>query len=112
MEATTDEHKTWQRRAKAVQVCDARVRGFRFRVPSNSTPGVEYTIEGVMRDGSITCSCPGFKFRGTCSHLEITETRCGWDSESSPEAQTLEQKDKGICPRCGGPTESVLRGGF
>jgi len=109
---TVEDHDRWQRRAKQVQTCDARVRRFRFKVQSNSTPGKSYDIEGVFNDGYIKCSCPGFTFRGSCSHLNIEEERCGWDESTSAEAQTLEQKDKGICPRCGGMTERVLRGDF
>jgi len=107
---STEAHEKWQKKAKLIQTCDARVREFKFKVPSSSTPGVEYDVEGVFNDGHIKCSCPGYKFRGTCSHLEIKEVRCGWDEATSSEAQTLDQKQKGICPRCGSPTENVLRG--
>lgn len=107
-----EDHDRWQRSARLVQTCDARVRRFRFRVPSNSTPGKTYEIEGMFNDGYVRCSCPGYKFRGTCGHLAVEEERCGWDEATSAEAQSLEQKEKGICPRCGSPTERVLRGDF
>jgi len=109
MDSNTDYHEKWQRKAKLVQTCDAKVREFKFKVKSKSSEGVEYDIEGVFNDGHIKCSCPGYKFRGTCGHLEVKETRCGWDASSSAEAQSIEQKEKGICPRCGSPTERVLR---
>jgi SWI/SNF-related matrix-associated actin-dependent regulator 1 of chromatin subfamily A len=38
----------------------------RYRVTSGSRPGVAYTIEVDGPD--VTCSCPGFEYRGNCSH--------------------------------------------
>jgi SWI/SNF-related matrix-associated actin-dependent regulator 1 of chromatin subfamily A len=38
----------------------------RFRVPSTSGSGVEHEI--VAMDGDVTCSCPGFGYRGQCRH--------------------------------------------
>lgn len=41
-------------------------RSIRYRVSSNSRPGAFYDME-VMQ-GDVLCSCPGFEFRGACSH--------------------------------------------
>ena len=38
----------------------------RFRIPSSSHNGVEYEI--VAADTDVTCSCPGFEYRGQCRH--------------------------------------------
>jgi SWI/SNF-related matrix-associated actin-dependent regulator 1 of chromatin subfamily A len=38
----------------------------RFRIPSTSGSGVEHEI--VAMDGDVTCSCPGFGYRGQCRH--------------------------------------------
>jgi SNF2 family DNA or RNA helicase len=38
----------------------------RFRIASTSHPGVEYEI--VVVDADVTCSCPGFEYRGQCRH--------------------------------------------
>ena len=38
----------------------------RYRVVSNSRPGAFYEIELV--DGDVLCSCPGFEYRGACTH--------------------------------------------
>ena len=38
----------------------------RFRISSASHKGVEYEIVAV--DADVTCSCPGFEYRGQCRH--------------------------------------------
>jgi SWI/SNF-related matrix-associated actin-dependent regulator of chromatin subfamily A-like protein 1 len=38
----------------------------RYRAASNSKPGAFYTLE--EEQGDVACSCPGFNYRGTCSH--------------------------------------------
>jgi SWI/SNF-related matrix-associated actin-dependent regulator 1 of chromatin subfamily A len=38
----------------------------RFRIASTSHTGVDYEI--VVVDADVTCSCPGFEYRGQCKH--------------------------------------------
>ena len=38
----------------------------RFRISSTSHTGVDYEIVAV--DADVTCSCPGFEYRGQCRH--------------------------------------------
>jgi len=38
----------------------------RFRIPSTSHTGIDYEIVAV--DADVTCSCPGFEYRGQCRH--------------------------------------------
>ena len=38
----------------------------RFRIASTSHKGVDYEIAAV--DADVTCSCPGFEYRGQCRH--------------------------------------------
>ena len=38
----------------------------RFRIASTSHPGLEYEI--VVADADVTCTCPGFEYRGQCRH--------------------------------------------
>jgi hypothetical protein len=39
----------------------------KYRIASNSRPGLHYEL-AVDPAGDVTCSCPGFEHRGTCSH--------------------------------------------
>ena len=38
----------------------------RYRIASTSQPGVDYLITADGAD--VTCSCPGFEYRGQCRH--------------------------------------------
>ena len=38
----------------------------RFRISSTSHKGVDYEITAI--DADVTCSCPGFEYRGQCRH--------------------------------------------
>jgi hypothetical protein len=38
----------------------------RFRIASTSHEGVGYEI--VVADADVTCTCPGFEYRGQCRH--------------------------------------------
>lgn len=38
-----------------------------YRVVSNSKPGQFYALD-VDSGGDVTCTCPGFEYRGACSH--------------------------------------------
>jgi hypothetical protein len=52
-----------------------------WKVPSSSDPSVFYicAIDLVADEGALDiCSCPGFKYRQTCSHL--TEARKDLDN--------------------------------
>ena len=45
----------------------------RFRVASTSHTSVEYEIVAV--DADVTCSCPGFEYRGQCKHARDVKAR-------------------------------------
>jgi len=50
-----------------------------------------------------SCTCKGFRFRGTCKHIEQAKPqRCGWNQCLEP---TTEATD--TCPLCGSPTVLV-----
>jgi SWI/SNF-related matrix-associated actin-dependent regulator 1 of chromatin subfamily A len=38
----------------------------RYRVPSSSRPGAFHVLE--VDGGDVTCTCPGFEYRGACTH--------------------------------------------
>jgi superfamily II DNA/RNA helicase len=38
----------------------------RYRVASSSRPGAHYALD--VDGGDVTCDCPGFSYRGACSH--------------------------------------------
>jgi len=56
----------------------------KYRVASRSKPGV-YNQLTVAGDGDVTCNCPGFSYRGMCSHArELKESLA---SGKAPAAQ-------------------------
>ena len=38
----------------------------RFRIASTSHQGLEYEVVAI--DADVTCTCPGFEYRGQCRH--------------------------------------------
>jgi SWI/SNF-related matrix-associated actin-dependent regulator 1 of chromatin subfamily A len=44
----------------------------RFRIASASHKGVDYEITAV--DADVTCTCPGFEYRGQCRHARDVKT--------------------------------------
>ena len=58
------------------------------------------------RTGELECTCKGYRFHHKCKHIrEVELIRCSWHG-----AYDEAQKEKGICPRCGGPTIVVKVG--
>jgi hypothetical protein len=104
--------ETRQRSTRTFQACHADRKTFRIVVPSTSDAETQYEITGSFVDGIVNCTCPGFKFRGTCKHLTVEIEECGWNGLESSEPQTLEQKEAHICPRCGSKTVDSARGDF
>lgn len=92
------------------QRCLSAEPWFVVEVLSQLKEGVVYKVLVPYPDDPIdelTCECPGFVFRGACRHQdEVFETLCRWTSVEGPEAQTVDQRRKHICPRCGGETKS------
>jgi hypothetical protein len=96
-------------RLRTVQACLAVRRTAKLEFPSSSAEGVAYTIEISMVQGKITCTCPGFRFRGSCCHTQLMEEKCGWSSDNAEaEKQSAKQCSEHACPRCGSPTIEVV----
>jgi hypothetical protein len=93
-----------------IQRCTSTQPYFKQMVPSRSQSNLIYEVSSVLPDdllGEYTCSCPGFRFHGSCAHQEMAWwDRCLWDEDLGPEEQTQDQKDTGRCPRCGQETYS------
>jgi SWI/SNF-related matrix-associated actin-dependent regulator 1 of chromatin subfamily A len=45
----------------------------KYRVASSSRPGQQYELQ-VDAAGDVTCSCPGFGYRGQCSHARALKS--------------------------------------
>jgi len=60
------------------------------------------------------CTCPGFKYRKTCKHVESAKTdRCGWNWEAYTGSKGNPiYKNNGVkcCPDCGEEVEIVKVG--
>ena len=44
----------------------------RFRIASTTHEGVAYEI--VVAEADVTCTCPGFEYRGQCRHARDIKT--------------------------------------
>lgn len=67
----------------------------KWKAPSNSTPGKEYTVS-IDREGNYGCSCPRWKFqrapfdeRESCDHIEDVIA-----GRISPEGETLKAEPR------------------
>jgi hypothetical protein len=58
----------------------------------------------INHEFELECTCKGYQFRGKCKHLAEVD-QCTWHG-----AYDEEQIEKGVCPRCGGPTTYVQVG--
>jgi hypothetical protein len=82
-----------------MQACTATWRVARIDVPS-AKGGASYPITVI--GGTVTCGCPGGRFRGRCHHVQVGVEACGW--ATGADEQTSWQEADHVCPRCGGRT--------
>ena len=88
------------------QVCGRSTRILEIETPSSDGKST-YTVRVEQPDGAQVeheCSCPGFKFRRQCRHVQVVDESCGWVEGESKERQNGREKQLGICPRCGEAT--------
>lgn len=71
MATFTKAARGWRERVKAKslrpQLFQPIILG---RVESESKPGT-YQIVSSDKKGQVKCSCPGFRYRGRCRHIDI-----------------------------------------
>ena len=54
-----------------------------WAVPSGSTAGIEYTV-WLTCPNSPTCTCEGFGWRGTCSHIQTARAKAAQAPTPAP----------------------------
>jgi len=83
-----------------------------FSKTVTGSKGDEYLVEyGTRISGPYSanwhCTCPGFKFRDTCKHVNAAETeRCDYGFEAVM-GSPAHDWDDGNCPKCGSKATSV-----
>lgn len=91
---------------RVLTCCCEKLWGWGRDVPGSK--GVTYTITFSVHRG-WECTCPGFKYRHTCKHLEDPKLKEGWcDWGMDAFANTIYHEDK--CPACGGPVRQFYVG--
>jgi hypothetical protein len=74
-----------------------------IQVASQRDPSQSYTVRVAGEDLSVTCTCPAFRFRGTCKHVQGVASECDWQSWTGPESFGGRS-----CPRCDGMVAVVI----
>lgn len=85
-----------------INACSNLIHPQEIRYASNSKPGHTYVVvtESILNDSF--CTCPGWRYRERCSHVEdaLRNHTCNW--YVIPEEEGYELKR---CPQCGSLTE-------
>lgn len=67
--------------------------------------GRQFPAKGGFTFGWL-CTCKGWAFRGTCSHVKKVEAenlRCAWNAELEPTLEPERKNGDPVCPECGAP---------
>lgn len=72
---TVEEAEAFRKALLTLAKALSRPQAERYRFTSTSHPGVEYevTIDGA----DVTCTCPGFEYRGQCRHARDIKAAIG-----------------------------------
>jgi hypothetical protein len=74
-----------------------RASTIRFRsshISSSSHKGVEYEIVAI--DADVTCSCPGFEYRGQCRHARDVKAALAAGEPVPPRYAEVRQADVSV----------------
>jgi hypothetical protein len=83
------------------------VEGWQAVVVSSDSQAESYTVlvNPWGFEAEAVCDCKGYKYTGHCKHqARANEKVCRWREGESPR-QSEQQKEKMVCPRCGGATK-------
>lgn len=85
-----------------------------FRKAYTGSKGEEYIVtfspynQSPPNYSKWNCTCPGFKYRGTCKHVkDAMEHRCTWGEDAAWGSGHADKPEGGVCPECGGPVAVV-----
>lgn len=82
-----------------IKACPKLIHPREIRYASKSNPGKIYTVVTATILNDAFCTCPGWQFRGTCTHIDQAENdhACEWFAGPGEDRPDL-------CPLCGEPT--------
>lgn len=83
-----------------VYICSTAIYPRDIITESGSTPGKEYTTVTPTLFNDGVCDCPGFYFRGRCTHIEDSVQSCIFWDDPDRWPNGLE-----TCPYCGEAVE-------
>lgn len=82
-----------------IKICSSALHPRELRYASKSHPGHTYVVVTQSLFNDDFCTCPGWRFREHCSHVEDARQQyCQWWARP-------EDGDFKTCPSCGGPVE-------
>ena len=64
----------------------------RYRVKSRSRSGASYLLD--VAGGDVTCSCPGFEYRGACTHSRALKSALAQGTELPPGVERLSESER------------------
>ena len=84
-------------RSLKIKICGKALHPRELRFASKRNPGHTYVVVTESLFNDDFCTCPGWRFRETCSHVDdARQTYCHWWAE---------EYGGDRCPECGGDIE-------